>query len=99
MIKLRDLENVSSIIVTHQLRDAFFVATHEAVRRQDGYDIAPANAQKCDEAEFIMLKEGLISFEGNAAELRAVDRSVSEEFSFLEVMTTCHARVHSPGRS
>ena len=32
MIKLRDLENVSSIIVTHQLRDAFFVATHEAVR-------------------------------------------------------------------
>ena len=71
MVKLRDLENVSSIIVTHQLRDAFFVATHEAVRRQDGYDIVPADAQKSDEAEFIMLKEGLISFEGNAAELRA----------------------------
>src|SRR6187549_3861894 len=71
MIKLRDLENVSSIIVTHQLRDAFFVATHEAVRRKDGYDISPANAQKCDEAEFIMLKEGVISFEGSAAELRA----------------------------
>jgi phospholipid/cholesterol/gamma-HCH transport system ATP-binding protein len=71
MIKLRDLENVSSIIVTHQLRDAFFVATHEAMRRKDGYDIVPANAQKCDEAEFIMLKEGVIAFEGNAAELRA----------------------------
>ena len=73
MVKLRDLENVSSIIVTHQLRDAFFVATHEAVQRQgkDGYDIVPADAQKCDEAEFIMLKEGVISFEGNAAELRA----------------------------
>ena len=71
MVKLRDLENVSSIIVTHQLRDAFFVATHEAVRGRDGYDIAPANAQKSDEAEFIMLKEGVISFEGNAAELRA----------------------------
>lgn len=71
MIKLRDLENVSSIIVTHQLRDAFFVATREAVRRPDGYDIAGADAQKSDEAEFIMLKEGLVSFEGNAAELRA----------------------------
>ena len=71
MIKLRDLENVSSIIVTHQLRDAFFVATHEAVRRKDGYDIVPADAQKCDEAEFIMLKEGVVFFEGNAAELRA----------------------------
>ena len=32
MVKLRDLEDVSSIIVTHQLRDAFFVAEHEAIR-------------------------------------------------------------------
>ena len=30
IIKLRDLEGVSSIVVTHQLRDAFYVATHEA---------------------------------------------------------------------
>jgi phospholipid/cholesterol/gamma-HCH transport system ATP-binding protein len=80
MIKLRDLENVSSIIVTHQLRDAFFVATHEAVRRKDGYDITPADAQKSDEAEFIMLKEGVISFEGNAAELRAAKDSYLRSF-------------------
>ena len=71
MIKLRDLENVSSIIVTHQLRDAFFVATREALRRDRGYDIVAADAQKSDEAEFIMLKEGVVSFEGNAAELRS----------------------------
>ncbi len=32
IIKLRDLENVSSMLVTHQLRDAFYVATHRAVR-------------------------------------------------------------------
>ena len=32
IIKLRDLEEVSSIVVTHQLRDAFYVATHMAVR-------------------------------------------------------------------
>ena len=31
----------------------------------------PIDATKCDEAEFIMLKDGLITFEGNAAELRA----------------------------
>jgi phospholipid/cholesterol/gamma-HCH transport system ATP-binding protein len=71
MVKLRDLEGVSSIIVTHQLRDAFFVATHEAVRRGHGYDVTAADAQKSDEAEFLMLKEGLVAFEGNAAELRA----------------------------
>jgi phospholipid/cholesterol/gamma-HCH transport system ATP-binding protein len=73
MAKLRDLERVSSIIVTHQLRDAFFVATHEAVRKPGGFEIVHADAGKSDEAEFIMLKEGLVSFEGNAAELRAAN--------------------------
>jgi phospholipid/cholesterol/gamma-HCH transport system ATP-binding protein len=71
MVKLRDLEEVSSIIVTHQLRDAFFVATHEAIRDRDGLRIVHADEQKSDEAEFIMLKEGVVAFEGNAAELRA----------------------------
>ena len=71
VLKLRDLENVSSIVVTHQLRDAFFVATHEAVRDGNNIEITPADAKKCDQAEFIMLKDGLIAFEGNAAELRA----------------------------
>jgi phospholipid/cholesterol/gamma-HCH transport system ATP-binding protein len=71
VLKLRDLENVSSIVVTHQLRDAFFVATHEAVRDGNNIEITAADAKKCDEAEFIMLKDGLIAFEGNAAELRA----------------------------
>jgi phospholipid/cholesterol/gamma-HCH transport system ATP-binding protein len=71
IIKLRDLEEVSSVIVTHQLRDAFFTATHEAVSHNGQVEIVQADAAKCDEAEFIMLKEGLIVFEGNAAELRA----------------------------
>ena len=32
IIKLRDLEHVSSIVVTHQLRDAFYIATpHELI--------------------------------------------------------------------
>ena len=71
IVKLRDIENVSSIVVTHQLRDAFFVATHEAIRSGDQIEISPADAKKCDEAEFIMLKDGVLIFEGNAAELRA----------------------------
>lgn len=71
IIKLRDLENVTSIVVTHQLRDAFFVATHEAQRQNSHIQFAPAKAQKVDEAEFIMLKDGIVIFEGNAAELRA----------------------------
>ena len=31
IVKLRDLGHVTSIAVTHQIRDAFYVATHEAV--------------------------------------------------------------------
>ncbi len=71
IIKLRDLEGVSSIVVTHQLRDAFRVATHEAVRDGAAMTIVPADAEKCEEAEFIMLKEGQVHFEGHSAELRA----------------------------
>jgi phospholipid/cholesterol/gamma-HCH transport system ATP-binding protein len=71
IIKLRDLENVSSIVVTHQLRDAFRIATHEAIREGARMRIQPADAKKCEEAEFIMLKDGRIAFEGHAGELRS----------------------------
>jgi len=71
VIKLRDLEGVSSILVTHQLRDAFYVARNMAVRKPDGVvAIVPATPEKVDESEFIMLKDGLICFEGNAEELQ-----------------------------
>jgi len=75
IIKLRDLEGVSSILVTHQLRDAFYVAEHTAVRRGDRIEFEKASPDKCEEAEFIMLRDGRIAFEGNAGELRAAART------------------------
>ncbi len=71
IIKLRDLEGVSSIVVTHQLRDAFYMATHQAVREDGRVRIVPADPDKAEEAEFMMLRNGLIVFEGTAAELRS----------------------------
>ena len=71
IIKLRDLEGVSSILVTHQLRDAFYVAEHTAARRSDAIEFERATGEKADEAEFIMLRNGEVAFEGNAGELRA----------------------------
>jgi phospholipid/cholesterol/gamma-HCH transport system ATP-binding protein len=71
IIKLRDLEGVSSIVVTHQLRDAFYVATHMAVREGGAVHIVPATSGKEREAEFIMIRDGLIVFEGDADALRA----------------------------
>jgi phospholipid/cholesterol/gamma-HCH transport system ATP-binding protein len=71
IIKLRDLEHVSSIVVTHQLRDAFYIATHMAERDADGtVRVVPATPGKEREAEFIMLQDGNIVFEGDADALR-----------------------------
>lgn len=71
IIKLRDVANVSSILVTHQLRDAFYVATHESVGDGTGrIRVVPAGPEKSEEAEFIMLRDGAIAFEGRAADLR-----------------------------
>lgn len=74
IVKLRDLEHVTSIVVTHQLPDAFYIATHEAVRENGRVTIVPASEGKADEAEFIMLRDGGVFFSGQVDELkRAAD--------------------------
>ena len=83
IIKLRDLEEVSSVLVTHQLRDAFFVAEHAATREGTEVKFDRAAEGKSDQAEFIMLKDGGILFEGNATELRAAARQDPYIGSFL----------------
>ncbi len=71
IIKLRDFEAVSSIVVTHQLRDAFYVATNMAVRDAAGQvRIVPATPEKERQTEFMMLRDGLVVFEGDAQALR-----------------------------
>jgi phospholipid/cholesterol/gamma-HCH transport system ATP-binding protein len=71
IIKLRDLERVTAILVTHQLQDAFYIATHEATRQNARVAIGPADQEKLGEAEFVMLKDGRVYFEGVASQLRA----------------------------
>jgi phospholipid/cholesterol/gamma-HCH transport system ATP-binding protein len=83
IIKLRDFEGVSSILVTHQLRDAFFVAEHTAVRRGEELVFDRAAGRKAAEAEFIILREGRIAFEGTAPEVRAVAKSNEYIQAFL----------------
>jgi phospholipid/cholesterol/gamma-HCH transport system ATP-binding protein len=70
IIKLRDLENVSTVMVTHQLRDAFYVAEHTAVRENGEVRLIQADPGKVAETEFIMLRDGDIAFEGDVHELR-----------------------------
>jgi phospholipid/cholesterol/gamma-HCH transport system ATP-binding protein len=70
VIKLRDLEGVSGILVTHQLRDAFYIATHCA--RQDGAKVTIGRSEtgRDTRTRFLMLREGRVAFEGTADELR-----------------------------
>jgi phospholipid/cholesterol/gamma-HCH transport system ATP-binding protein len=70
IIKLRDLDHVSSIVVTHQLRDAFYIATHQAIKTGDRLEFVPARPDRAADVVFIMLKDGRIGFEGAAGELR-----------------------------
>jgi phospholipid/cholesterol/gamma-HCH transport system ATP-binding protein len=83
IIKLRDFEGVSSVLVTHQLRDAFFVAEQTAAKGDGGVTFARAERGKAKQAEFMMLKEGRVHFEGNADELRAAARVDDYIRSFL----------------
>jgi phospholipid/cholesterol/gamma-HCH transport system ATP-binding protein len=80
IVKLRDLEQVSSIVVTHQLRDAFFIATHQAERAAGGLRFTKAPPERAALTTFIMLKDGRIAFEGAADALRSADDEYLKAF-------------------
>jgi phospholipid/cholesterol/gamma-HCH transport system ATP-binding protein len=83
IVKLRDLEHVTSLLVTHQIRDAHYVATHEAMRLGSGLKISPIDALSGDRVRFIVLYDGRISFEGSAAELLSSQDDYLREFLFM----------------
>jgi phospholipid/cholesterol/gamma-HCH transport system ATP-binding protein len=83
IVKLRDLERVTSIVVTHQIRDAYYVATHEAVRKDGQVHIVEADESKAEGADFMVLHEGRIHFEGTAAELLASSDPYLKTFLFM----------------
>jgi len=71
---------VTSIMVTHQIRDAFYIAMHEATRANGHVQIEETAAEH---ARFMVLHEGRIFFEGTGAELRAAHDSYLKEFLFM----------------
>ncbi len=83
IVKLRDIEHVTSIVVTHQLQDAFYIASHEAARDNGDVTIVAADRAKSDDTEFIMLADSRIYFEGNLAALRASDDPIVKKFVSL----------------
>jgi phospholipid/cholesterol/gamma-HCH transport system ATP-binding protein len=82
IVKLRDLQKVTSIVVTHQIRDAVYVATHEAVRRNGHLTIAETDRDS-GRVHFLVLRDGRLHFEGTREELLAVSDSYLKEFLFM----------------
>jgi len=70
IVKSRDLEQAASILATHQIRDALYVATHTAVRRGSQVAIVPTETAGVAPAGFIMLRDAGIYFQGTATDLR-----------------------------
>ena len=83
IVKLRDLEKVTSLLVTHQIRDAFYVARHEAVTADGRAQIQPASGAKAELTRFMVLHEGRILFEGSGTELLASQDRYLKEFLFM----------------
>ena len=79
IVKLRDLERVTGIVVTHQIRDAYYVANHRAVRTNGDIRIVEGSDGQDNATDFLVLYEGRIHFEGSASDLLATkDRYVRE---------------------
>ena len=81
IVKVRDVDGVTSILVTHQLRDAFNVA-RTFMLKKDG-EFVPSvvdDMSVLEGTEFLMLKEGEVEFEGSAHELQESDDAYIREF-------------------
>jgi len=83
IVKLRDLEHVTSIIATHQIRDAFYVATHNARRTGERIEILEEPDSGVASATFMVLHNGRMHFQGSAAELLTSKDEYLREFLFM----------------
>ncbi len=82
IIKLRDLEQVSLVMVTHQIRDAYYIATHRAVRDHGQLAIVPTVAS-VDAATFMVLQDGTMCFDGTAEDLLNAREPYLRQFLFM----------------
>jgi phospholipid/cholesterol/gamma-HCH transport system ATP-binding protein len=81
IVKVRDLDGVTSILVTHQLRDAFNVA-RTFMWKKDGEFVPNVveDLSTLEGTDFLMLREGHVQFEGSAHELQTSTDPYIREF-------------------
>jgi phospholipid/cholesterol/gamma-HCH transport system ATP-binding protein len=71
MVKLRDIEGVTSVFVTHDLQAASIMANEYALKAEDGHiDFKSGGDSLCLlNTRFIMLQNGAVHFEGSYQEM------------------------------
>ncbi len=68
IIKQRDVNKASSLLVTHRLQDAFMLATHRYNMKSHQMEPLP-DGQADPETSFLMLHEGKLVFDGSTHDL------------------------------
>lgn len=69
LIKQRDVYHTSALLVTHRLQDAFIMATHAFNMDKNRMQPVPEGSYRNLRTNFIVLRDGLLYFQGDAAEL------------------------------
>ena len=81
IVKVRDLDGVTSILVTHQLRDAFNVARTFMARENGEFTPkAVEDLSTLEGTEFMMLRQGVVEFKGTPHELQTSEDPYIKEF-------------------
>lgn len=80
LVKQRDVYKTSALLVTHRLQDAFTMATHAFNSETNRMEPVPEGAYHNLNTNFIVLREGKIIFQGNAAELVHSDDEYLREY-------------------
>jgi len=81
-IKLRDLEDVSSIFVTHEMKNLEILSTEYAIVDETGAVVFEEEGEKIclTNTEIVMLKEGKIIFTGKGEEFRVTNDEYIQKF-------------------
>jgi phospholipid/cholesterol/gamma-HCH transport system ATP-binding protein len=76
VMKQRDVEHTTSLVVTHRLQDAFVLATHRFDTTNGGMKAIPHDPGQAGDGpgiepgtKFLILNEGNIAFQGTTEEL------------------------------
>lgn len=82
IVALRDLEGVTSIVVTHDLKTARLIANEYATKKPDGtVEIITGKNTLCVvNVKFVILHEGKIIFEGTSIELQNANDEYVKKF-------------------